>query len=598
MTSTSKSNLTPSELPRSVLLPSVAWQDPKSGAELDAEYAHLIVSADRKQQRRLTSPIARRTSLLDCPCPADAPNKPALTCRPSSASLFLRHSAPTFLQLSLSFILRLPFSNKNAHLRHLNPTQERTSTSGSRLTRTKPHQQRHRSWKAWMSELKSRRQPTSSSCRAAPHVADKLSTVYVQTSLRLSTKDHPSPLHCQVTHSTLASPVTSPSFCPANGEDESVQETEVDSTEFAHPQLYAFTKLMMSALGKPHTNLTALSSSPPQSQHSIFSFHEPDSPALYLPQNFSTSKASYDASSVILFSSTFTTLYLRLLVLVVHIERGWKSDFCVLLSQPVLFAFLITLLYFLLPFSSDVLYSPTTAQVFVSGASCFLDGDFKVDYKLSDMDWKFDLNSAMSPVPFSSGVGDMLLKSCKFERTCILNSILVCDPLIVLDTIQTVTFQNVQFDDCVSSTLNEGLCEYETTTTLTVFIAIAECIAVQCGGSLNLKSVSMSGNGDTKGNFAPARKCFRCVSEGTANIASASGDGADAPLHWISGSESTIKKDDKIHASPLFVAELKNNESTSTLTKNGTINIELSWKWRLIFDNGMHSTETINIRSS
>ncbi|KAK2958664.1 hypothetical protein BLNAU_6433 [Blattamonas nauphoetae] len=146
----------------------------------------------------------------------------------SSSSLFLRHSAPTFLQLSLSFILILPFSNNKAHLRHLNPTQERTSTSGSRLTCTNPQQQRHRSWKAWMSELKSRRQPTSSSCRAAPHVADKLSTVYVQTSLRLSTKDHPSPLHCQVTYSTLASPVPSPSFCPANGEDESVQETEVD----------------------------------------------------------------------------------------------------------------------------------------------------------------------------------------------------------------------------------------------------------------------------------------------------------------------------------------------------------------------------------
>ncbi|KAK2954127.1 hypothetical protein BLNAU_10944 [Blattamonas nauphoetae] len=136
---------------------------------------------------------------------------------------------------------------------------------------------------------------------------------------------------------------------------------------------------------------------------------------------------SDDASSVILFSGTFTALYLRFLILVVHIERGWRSDFCVLLSQPILFAFLITLSFSLLPFSSAVLCSPTTAQVCVSGASCFLDGDFEADYKLSDMDLKFDLNSAMSLVPFSSGVGDMLLKSCKFERTCILNSALVCD---------------------------------------------------------------------------------------------------------------------------------------------------------------------------
>ncbi|KAK2951306.1 hypothetical protein BLNAU_13793 [Blattamonas nauphoetae] len=160
----------------------------------------------------------------------------------------------------------------------------------------------------------------------------------------------------------------------------------------------------------------------------------------------------------------------------------------------------------------------------------------------------------------------MLLKSYKYERTCILNSTLVYDPLIVLDSIQPETFQNVQFDDCVSSTLNEGLCEYETgillltnfstTTTLTVFIAVAECIAVQCGGSLDLK-------------------------KGTANIASASGDGADAPLHWISGSESTIRKDDTTHASPLFIAELKNNESISILTENGTINIVLGG-WAMI----------------
>ncbi|KAK2951298.1 hypothetical protein BLNAU_13785 [Blattamonas nauphoetae] len=198
-----------------VLLPSVAWQDPKSGAELDAEYAHLIVSANRQQQRRLTSPIARRTSHLDCPsrrCTKQTSSNMSPPVNPltprsrrpeqlsaaqpltdkrqpaenealmhslihlqkhhrasvsvdvvplptfcpsmnSSSSLFLRHSASTFLQLSLSFILILPFSNNKAHLRHLNPTQERTSTSGSRLTHTNPHQQHHHSWKAWMSEI-------------------------------------------------------------------------------------------------------------------------------------------------------------------------------------------------------------------------------------------------------------------------------------------------------------------------------------------------------------------------------------------------------------------------------------------------------------
>ncbi|KAK2952472.1 hypothetical protein BLNAU_12578 [Blattamonas nauphoetae] len=371
----------------------------------------------------------------------------------SSSSLFLRHSAPTFLQLSLSFILILPFSNNKAHLRHLNPTPERTSTSGSRLTCTSPHQQRHRSWKTWMSDLKSRRQPTSSSCRAAPHVEDKLSTVFRRTS---------------------------PHRNQAVGKEHQIKSQSIRRCKLGHSFLQ----------------------------------------------------------------------YLH-----------------------------------------DVLYSPTTAQVFVSGASCFLDGGFEADYKLSDMDLKFDLNSAMPPVPFSSGVGDMLLKSCKFERTCILNSALVCDPLIILDSIQPVTFQNGQFDDCVSSTLieavgtpnvsNLSINHFSTTTTLTVFIAVAECIAVQCGGSLDLKSVSMSGNGVSKGKFAPARKYIRCVSEGTANIASASGDGADAPLHWISGSESTIRKDDKTHASPLFVAELKNNESTSTLTKYGTT--KFAWKWRLLF---------------
>ncbi|KAK2954126.1 hypothetical protein BLNAU_10943 [Blattamonas nauphoetae] len=158
---------------------------------------------------------------------------------------------------------------------------------------------------------------------------------------------------------------------------------------------------------------------------------------------------------------------------------------------------------------------------------------------------------------------------------------------------------------CKSSSVRPQ-CEYETgillltsfstITTLTVFIAVAECIAVQCGGSLDLKSVSMSGNDVSEVKFASARKYIRCGSEGAANFVSASGDGADAPPHWISGSESTIRKDDKTQASPLFVAELKNNESTSTLTKNGTT--KFAWKWRLIFENGTHSTETINIRSS
>ncbi|KAK2952631.1 hypothetical protein BLNAU_12459 [Blattamonas nauphoetae] len=58
---------------------------------------------------------------------------------------------------------------------------------------------------------------------------------------------------------------------------------------------------------------------------------------------------------------------------------------------------------------------------------------------------------------------------------------------------------------------------------------VAECIAVQSNRSLDLKSMSMSGNDVSEGKFASARKFTRCCSEGAASIVSASGDGADTP---------------------------------------------------------------------
>ncbi|KAK2951385.1 hypothetical protein BLNAU_13665 [Blattamonas nauphoetae] len=64
-------------------------------------------------------------------------------------------------------------------------------------------------------------------------------------------------------------------------------------------------------------------------------------------------------------------------------------------------------------------------KVFVSGESCFVDGDFEADHKLSVTDLTFDLNSATCAVLFSSGVGELILKSCKFERTGSLNFTLV-----------------------------------------------------------------------------------------------------------------------------------------------------------------------------
>ncbi|KAK2960236.1 hypothetical protein BLNAU_4789 [Blattamonas nauphoetae] len=64
-------------------------------------------------------------------------------------------------------------------------------------------------------------------------------------------------------------------------------------------------------------------------------------------------------------------------------------------------------------------------KVFVPGDSCFVDGDFEADHKLSVTDLTFDLKSATCAVLFSSGVGELILKSCKFERTNSLNFTLV-----------------------------------------------------------------------------------------------------------------------------------------------------------------------------
>ncbi|KAK2951371.1 hypothetical protein BLNAU_13651 [Blattamonas nauphoetae] len=264
-------------------------------------------------------------------------------------------------------------------------------------------------------------------------------------------------------------------------------------------------------------------------------------------------------------------------------------------------------------------------------------------------------------------------KSATFQDVIVKN----CSLSLFIDALCTESDSEMNMRNCSFTSIstptpqinsnNEGLCEWDTgilsltncSTTIqsTVFTAVAEGIAVQSGGSLDLTSVTMSGNGISEGKFTSTRKNIRCVSEGTVNIVTPSGDGADTPSHWISGSDCTITKDNQTLESPLFVAELKSNESSSTPAKNGTISIVLggrtmipcglflevfedrsgtanatqvplsetsmvwpndthisltlttsslssslstkfAWKGRLLFGNGVYSTETIKIRIS
>ncbi|KAK2949183.1 hypothetical protein BLNAU_11821 [Blattamonas nauphoetae] len=112
----------------------------------------------------------------------------------------------------------------------------------------------------------------------------------------------------------------------------------------------------------------------------------------------------------------------------------------------------------------------------------------QADHNLSDIDLTFDLNSATPPVLFSSDVGDMILKACLFERTYSLNSTVVsvvselsvkrCSSTSILTPVSQLNIDNER--SCEYETGILSLTNYSTTIPLTVFTAVAKCIAVQC----------------------------------------------------------------------------------------------------------------------
>ncbi|KAK2946579.1 hypothetical protein BLNAU_18492 [Blattamonas nauphoetae] len=272
------------------------------------------------------------------------------------------------------------------------------------------------------------------------------------------------------------------------------------------------------------------------------------------------------------------------------------------------------------------------ARVVVKGEGCFVDGDFANHHKLSISDLTFDMSSSSCSELFSCGAGELILSSCQFENagelSCCLVKLVTGDMSIfktsfskmsfhttpfVLDTFGKVKFEDItisnsscdvlidatgkldksqvdliscRFSDITplpSSTNDDSssLCDWDTgflyltncstVTQSTSFVRISQGAMKVEGGSLDLTSVLFDGNGISTDNFSSVRKNVMCSSSASIVVTSPQGDGKDELPHWISADDCEVKKSTDALLSPFFVADLSKSDCSSTISKNGSM---------------------------
>ncbi|KAK2963829.1 hypothetical protein BLNAU_1398 [Blattamonas nauphoetae] len=270
----------------------------------------------------------------------------------------------------------------------------------------------------------------------------------------------------------------------------------------------------------------------------------------------------------------------------------------------------------------------------VEGEGHFEDGDMTENHLLSVQRIEFNLDSATCPTLFKTGVGQLVLTSCSFEKSGVFDveivnlvggevsientsfhSISFSRAPFVFRSFKKADFEKVTFELCSAplfvnasgngettklsleschfsgqlespsmETNSEGICSWSsgmlhlTNTSATIrsvdFEKGANGGIIQRGGSLSLINTTFAENSPSLSRFPSVRHNVMCSENGTISL---SLDESQKKDLWIGGNECEIKNGTESHFSPFFIPTLDSSNSKSELNKkNKTFSITLA----------------------
>ncbi|KAK2955789.1 hypothetical protein BLNAU_9325 [Blattamonas nauphoetae] len=268
----------------------------------------------------------------------------------------------------------------------------------------------------------------------------------------------------------------------------------------------------------------------------------------------------------------------------------------------------------------------------VSGDGCFMDGDLLGTHILTLSQLTFNLNDAKCTALFTTGVGQLILKSVSFakagsfdlelinlvggevivERTTFSDATFLRAPF-VFSAFTLVEFEKVNFENCSGSvfveakgngetsklTMNschfsgnlesaertrnsEEICSWTTgMVRLTNVSATLRSVELsngveggllQEGGLVSMTNMTFSDNIPALSDFTSIRHNIVCSGKGTLITHLDSKSGKD---QWIGGSDCTFKNGTEALLSPFFVPTLDASKSISTVEKKKTFSISV-----------------------